>query len=377
MNIKKDILHVIPSLNPKYGGPSFTVTEIASITVDKKHQFQIEMLTQSLEGDSVVFPENNKVVVGIEKSKSKIDLYLGLPIYRALNKILPQNKPSIVFGHGIWHPANHWTARYARQNNIPYILHSHGMLEPWALSHHAWRKKFAGLIYQNQDIGSADVLIASSIVDYENLRRLGYKHPIAIIPHGVKKTEVKQEFLEDTYDKSSLRTVLFLSRIHPKKGVLELVESWGKLKRVGWKLLIAGPDDRGHKAVVQSRIKQLHLEDSIHFLGELEGQDKWREYHNADLFVLPTYSENFGMVIVEALSCGTPVITTKGTPWADLEKFECGWWIDMNIESITECLNSAMSLPDYDRKLMGERGAAYVKSFNWDAIALQFIDLYK
>src|SRR5208282_2025230 len=138
---------------------------------------------------------------------------------------------------------------------------------------------------------------------------------------GGQRSEVRGQ-------KPEIRTVLFLSRIHPKKGLLDLVEAWAGIQRpeaggqwsaVGgqpkWRVVVAGGDENGHLAEVKAEIRKQKLESSFEFIGEVADEMKWDLYQSADLFVLPTKSENFGIVIAEALACGVPVITTRGTPW--------------------------------------------------------------
>jgi glycosyltransferase involved in cell wall biosynthesis len=119
------------------------------------------------------------------------------------------------------------------------------------------------------------------------------------------------------------------------------------------------------------------LDASVVFAGAVAGAQKAALYRDADLFVLPTFSENFGLVVAEALSYGVPVITTRGAPWADLETHGCGWWIDTGVEPLVAALRAATALTDSERQAMGERGRAYVQRYDWDAIAAQTLALYR
>ena len=114
------------------------------------------------------------------------------------------------------------------------------------------------------------------------------------------------------------------------------------------------------------------------FVGSVDGAEKAALYHSADLFVLPTFSENFGVVIAEALACGLPVITTKGAPWQGLETHLCGWWVDVGVEPLVDALQRAFRTPDSELKAMGERGRVYAEnSFAWPKIAEQTLDVYR
>ena len=140
---------------------------------------------------------------------------------------------------------------------------------------------------------------------------------------------------------------------------------------------LVGPDDRGHLLEVEKLAKEMGLMGSIEFIGEVNGARKDQIYREADLFVLPTYSENFGLVIAEALSYGIPVITTRGTPWSSLLKYNCGWWIDIGVNPLATALSSAMALTDQDRLRMGSNGRNYIQSYDWDAIAMSMEQTYR
>lgn len=247
------------------------------------------------------------------------------------------------------------------------------MLEPWAVNHRAWKKRLAWWLYQRRDLQTARVLHATAAQEADNLRRLGLSQPIAVIPNGIDlPTGVEHRRLTE-----GRRVALFLSRIHPVKGLLNLVEAWRLVRPAGWRLLIAGPDEDGHRAVVEQRIRAAGLTDDCEFVGPVEGQRKTELYRMAHLFVLPSFTENFGVVVAEALSYGLPVITSRGTPWADLESFGCGWWVETAPESLAVALRAAKDLSDEERVAMGERGRTYVRRYNWDAIANETLSLYR
>src|SRR5205085_480101 len=148
-------------------------------------------------------------------------------------------------------------------------------------------------------------------------RGLGFDNPIAIIPNGVA---LPHHPIERPDVMAGPRTALFLSRIHPKKGLLDLVEAWDLVRPAGWRVEIAGHDDDNHQAAVETLIERKGLREVFFFSGEVSDVDKWLVYGRAELFILPTRSENFGIVIAEALGSGLPVITTKGAPWASLNE---------------------------------------------------------
>jgi len=366
--------HLVPGLCPSAGGPSRSVVQLCTALADIDN-LRVSLLSQSLsiKIDSVQIPSKFQTLIGATSSSAS--LALGIPFRKLLLDSLLIVKPDILHSHGIWHSCNHWCSYISRSNKIPLIIQPHGMLEPWALSYRSLKKRFAMKLYQKRDLDSASLYIATSEQEAQSIRKFGIKQPIAIIPNGVpqnfpsKITRLKKS-------NSDFRTLLFLSRIHPKKGLINLIEAWTILKPKNWRLVIAGPDENDHLAEVFAAARLNKVENTIEYIGEIDDFFKSDIYFNSDIFVLPTFSENFGIVVAEALAHGLPVITTRGAPWHDLELFRCGWWIDIGVDPLVSALREAMSLTDSERIAMGIRGRTYVKRYNWNTIALQTAHVY-
>ena len=153
---------------------------------------------------------------------------------------------------------------------------------------------------------------------------------------------------------------------------------WAAVRPIGWELLITGPDECGHLAQARSLVHRLSLEEKVRFRGEVWGDPKLELFFSSDLFVLPSFSENFGLVIAEALACGVPVITTRATPWKDLEDYRCGWWIEVGVDPLIYALKSALAMPRRQLQEMGRRGYALVKrKYDWDRIGEQMVEVYQ
>ncbi len=335
----------------------------------------MRLLTQGLHQEVGQLPAMSEEVLEVALGKSNLALRLGLPLCRLLRQEVQRSPPVLLHDHGIWSPANHYAAITARKLNVPFLVHPRGLLEPWALEYRGWKKRLALRLYQRRDLESAALLFATAEQEAESIRRLGLRQPVAVIPNGI------QTDLEET-DKPSrmsrhVRNALFLSRIHSKKGLINLIQAWGRLRPMNWRLCIAGPDEGGHWAEVLAEARKAGIEQSIEYLGEVVGAEKARAYRNADLFVLPTFSENFGVVVAEALSYGLPVITTKGAPWGDLVRHSCGWWIDIGVEPLAAALKHALGLSDEERGDMGKRGRIYAQRFGWNDIAKQTVEVYR
>ena len=218
------------------------------------------------------------------------------------------------------------------------------------------------------------MLHATSEAEVESIRRLGIRTPVALVPNGVDVPEVLP-----TRNRGETRRALFLSRLHPKKGLPLLVEAWARVRPAGWELVLAGPDDgSGHRAHVEALVGAAGLADIVSFTGTVSDADKWTLYRTADLFVLPTHSENFGLVVAEALGAGVPVLTTTGAPWRELVALGCGWQADITVDFIAAALAQATQTPRDRLDEMGVRGQTLVRSrYGWDGVAGQMKAVYE
>jgi glycosyltransferase involved in cell wall biosynthesis len=279
----------------------------------------------------------------------------------------------IVHDHGIWLHMNHAVARAARRLRMARIVSPRGMLQDWSMRYRGWRKRAAWLSYQASDLREASAFAATSREEAQALRAAGLRQPVAVIPNGVNVPAACA-----TFDGATPRIALFLSRIHPKKGVVELVQAWASAAPRGWQLVIAGNDEGGHVEVVRRAIAAARCEDSIRIAGPVEGAVKERWLRDARLFVLPSHSENFGIAIGEALAHGLPVITTRGTPWQALIARRCGWWIDIGAQPLAAALSEATAMDDAALRDMGLRGRAFIaEEFSWDVVATRHAVFYR
>lgn len=371
------VIHTVGSLRKSAGGPTRTVTALCGEL--GKLGARVDLLSQDYRGapdDEPVLPPADRVSTRLAAAyRLPKTRFIFSPSFRSL--LRQRCRPSsgvIVHDHGLWLPTNHAAAAVARQLDIPLMVSTRGMLEPWALSYRAWKKRWAWRLYQRRDLQSARVLHATAEREAENLRRLGLRQPIAVIPNGVDFPVLP----ERSRRPESPRIALFLGRIHPVKGLVELVEAWRIARPAGWKAILAGPNEGGHRRVVEEAIGRAGLENCFEWVGAVDGEDKMALYRRADLFLLPSFTENFGVVVAEALACGVPAITTKGTPWEGLLTHRCGWWIDIGVEPLAAVLREAMNLPPDTLRDMGQRGRVYVEQhFGWPGIAQQMLSVYQ
>ena len=284
--------------------------------------------------------------------------------YHFITALCNTKKIDLIHIHGMWTPILAVAAFVAKKKSLPLVISAHGCLEPWALQNKGWKKRLALWMYQGAILHSASLLVATAPQEMESLRKMGLHQPIAVIPNGVDIEEAPPSIKD-----SPIKTFLFLSRIDPKKGLLDLVEAWCTIRRPDWCIVIAGPDQDGYQAIVENLIQLKGLEAEIKFIGLVQGARKKECFESASIFILPTYSENFGLVVAEALSNNLPVITTTGAPWQELIEHQCGWWVDPGVKGISEAMVKAMDCDPKELEIMGSRGRQLViNKYSWDTI---------
>ena len=210
---------------------------------------------------------------------------------------------------------------------------------------------------EDQHINNSKLIRATSELEAESIKRLGFKNPVAIIPNSLKIPELAFEKKKTKY------TLLFLSRLHPLKGLEILINVWARLekKHPNWCLKIVGIDQNNYEQYLKNLSKTKKIKN-IFFLGAIFGKDKENIYRNSNLFILPSYTENFGLVVGESLLQETPVITTKNTPWNIIEQYKAGWCISLDEKNLYNCMDEAMNMRPEDLREMGKNGRNFIKN---------------
>jgi len=350
------LVHVVPRIDQEASGPSYSVPRLCESLAALGHDVELSCLAArgSIAGVHLDLHRQWPVLSRFEISTSH-----ALALRRKASEV------DIVHNHSLWSMVNVASGWAVPGRRAKLVTSPRGTLSAWALGRARHAKRVLWPL-QRRALDRADLLHATSEVEYEEIRALGLKAPVAIIPNGVDLPNLPSARL-----KSELRTLLFLSRIHPIKGIDRLLHAWQRLQHehCGWRLVIAGHGAAEYERSLRELATKLKLE-RVTFSAPLYGKDKSAAYFGADLFVLPTHSENFGMVIAEALAHACPALVSRGAPWSRLASEDCGWWVGNDVESLTNSLYSAMCLPQGDLEEMGRRGRLWMESeYGWESIA--------
>ena len=365
---------------------------------------------------------------------------------------------TIVHIHGLWSPILHKVSNWAHCSGAKVVWSTHGMTAPWSMAHKRWKKLIPWYLYQKRDLARAAFIHCTVEKEADWNHALGFPRT-CVVPLGTHLPAAnvghRLEVIGHTADDSSLVgrddpiaphgrgrspsaprsdeasdptkpfTILFVGRIYPVKGLVNLINAVAKLPRSGWQLRIVGPDQANHKSELLSLCNTLNLSvldettiikdengraclpqtaenkkgdhhsspspstftspPSVVFTGPKFDADLASEYDSCSILVLPSFTENFGATVVDALAHCKPVITTKGTPWQDLLDYNCGWWIDIGVEPLIAALREAMGLhsststSNFDSlREMGLKGHALVYTkYTWKAVGEKMLKSYQ
>lgn len=298
---------------------------------------------------------------------------------RWLYATVRRREAGIVHSHGMWQMNAVYPGWAVRNSAAALVVAPRGTLSPWAMRSGSRFKRIFWPAIQRPALRQVACWHATADAEGNEIRRLGFRQPIAVIPNGVDLPPVPNPRPENDY-----RTLLFLGRIHPKKGIDILIDAWRLVQDrfPHWRLVIAGKEgnqgqvQRGYLEALRRRAAARGAV-RVAFAGELLGRVKRDAYAAAELYVLPTHSENFGLTVTEALAAGTPVITTTGAPWRGLEIRQAGWWIAPGAEALAACLSEALAVSPARLREMGARGRRWMATdFSWPDIGRRMAHTY-
>lgn len=369
------IIEVVPAISEEGSGPSYSVTRLCKNLIDLDYDVKLVALDWAPLTDPPPFLKAFPIGLGPRR------LGRSPAMYRWLRDQCSSGHVAVIHNHGMWQMNAVYPTWASRGTNVKVVFSPRGAFSSWAMQHGSSVKRLFWPFLQKPALARATCFHATAESEYEDVRRLGFRQPVAVLPNGIDLPVLVRDKSARTGAK---RTLLFLSRVHPIKGIELLLNAWQRIQVIfpDWQLRIVGSDDgyhgsTGYSDKLAEMARRLGLRD-VEFSGALYSMDKYDAYLDADLFVLPTFSENFGMAVAEALAHGTPAIVTKGAPWSGLAAQQSGWWIDSGTEPLIGCLTEAMSLSPTQLAVMGRRGREWMgRDFSWQGIGAKMAETYR
>ena len=351
-------------------------------------------LFQSVRGlaKAVAFTKASVRVFGIRDKQSALDSQEWRPLsvqtfrpqlraWGYANQLVPAMLGAdldVLSVHGLWKYCSVASRRWHQRTDCPYVIHPEGMLEPWALRNARWKKRIAGLLYENQHLREAACLRALSEAEADSIRAYRLRNPICVIPNGIDLPDLSESNAKIQWEKR--KTLLYLGRLHPKKNISNLIHAWneifnsqrGSCER--WVLAIAGWDQGGY----ESELKRIARGASVVFLGPRFGREKSECYRACDAFILPSLSEGLPMTVLEAWSYAKPVLMTPECNLPEGFSARAAFQIGPRPEEIAAGLKQLVEMSDHDRSAVGTRGRTLVATkFSWPRIGEQMRAVYE
>lgn len=382
------VLHVIPSISSKLGGPTQVVLNLVRALQTEGINIEIATTNDDIEGVIAEVPLCQRVE------------YKGVPVlFFPRSARMKEFLPSISFSRWLWQNIhnydildNHYLFSYlptcaaliARWQRVPYTVRTMGQLAPWALAQSKLKKQIYSNIFESHNLANAAVVHSTSVGEMEDTIRFGVKPPKVVLPLGVepsvKIADAKHQIRQRYHISEQVPMVLFLSRLHYKKRPELLIQALSHLavQQQQFHLILAGSGEPEYVQFLHEMVASLNLTEQTSFVGFVSGYDKDLLLQGSDLFVLPTYSENFGVALAEAMVSGLPVVTTPGAQIApEITQANAGIIVEGEIEGLQTAIAHLLNSPQLRHEL-GENGRLYaLQHYSWPAIAKKLVSVYQ
>lgn len=378
------IVHIISSLDARSGGPPIVVTRLAAAQAGLPDT-EVHILAYPSDHDLDLSdtPHSGKLKIHHAPQCGPLEKVTGKAAADTLDTLIRDHGVQLVQLHGMWEGLIRACAARARKRGLPTVLTPHGMLDPWALTQSRLKKRVALALGYQRMIHAAGAMHAISRFEADCIKRYGYKGRVEVVPNGVQPEEIEPipqpgrfraahpELAEDPY-------ILFLSRLHPVKGLDILGEAFERVAKEdsNVRLVVAGPD-YGSEAGFRQQIRGAGLDSRVHVVGPLWGPAKFEAMRDAACFCLPSEHESFGLVIAEAMAVQTPVVVSMGCNFPEVGEAGAGTITRREPRPIAEAILEILRDPSLASE-MGRRGRRLVLDrFTWPRAAEQSLALYR
>ncbi|QHU99004.1 glycosyltransferase [Synechocystis sp. CACIAM 05] len=382
------VLHVIPSIAAVRGGPSKAIIEMAKSL--QNAGCEVDIATTNDNGGTLLdvplgtLQEYQGVPVRFfGKFSSEIpairEFTFSAPFTRWLWKNI--SKYDLLHVHAIFSYPSTVAMAIARLKSVPYIVRPLGQLCQWSLQQSQRKKQIYLDLIETANLNHAKAIHFTSDAEYAEAQELGLKAPGVVIPHGLSVTpripHAHLQLRQWLHLPEDEPIILFLSRLHPKKGLEVLIQALARLVDEQFTFVIAGSGDPDYEMSLRQLINESGLGKRTRMLGFIEGEKKDILLQGANLFALTSYSENFGVAVLEALAAGLPCIVTPGVALSEVVKQQdLGMVPEMDEAAITIAISSCLNQPEMIQE-MGDRARQFIgQNYTWDRIAANLVEMY-
>jgi glycosyltransferase involved in cell wall biosynthesis len=365
------IAQIVPSLEEKHGGPSKSVRRLAATLSRFGHE--VDLLATRPGNETAATEDGRLRVLQFRRDRPEF-----LCASADLQDHLRQHAYDCLHHHALWLRTLHYACRAAHTTGARLVISPRGMLSDWSWRHRRWKKWLAARLVHPGAFAQAQGWHATSAAEADDIRRRGFAQPVCVAPNGVEVPSAEEltrahEVWTQLCPAVAERPVaVFYSRFHRKKRLLELIDLWIDVAPKEWLLLVAGIPQ---EYTVESLTAYVQRRSAQERIVVFDGSDRPPPYGVASLFLLPSHSENFGMVVAEAMAWGVPVLVTDSTPWAELSEQNAGWCVPW--ENYGPALRQAIAESTDRLEQRGARARDWVLArFSWEQAVRPLTEFY-
>jgi glycosyltransferase involved in cell wall biosynthesis len=383
------VLHVIPGIASRYGGPSAVIFPLCE-ALNRLPGVEVEIATTDADGAGRKLDPASLPSSPVPLHLFPRDFSERWKFSRGLARWLWRHARDydVLHVHALWSFSTTAACAAARRHGIPVVLRPCGMLSAYTWGRSAPLKQLYWLGVERRNLAGARWIHATSTEEAREVTALGLPGPdrTVVIPNGIDESawtvERRPDYLRQRCGpRAGDRPItLFLSRLHPKKGIVDyLLPAFARMKSDAFLAIAGGPDEHEprYEFQIRAEIKRLNLSDRVAMLGPVPPEERWWLYDGAAAFVLPSHSENFGIVVIEAMARGVPVVVSEAVQAGEhVRQSQAGHVVPLQTDSVASVLQKLVARENGTME-MGKRGQEYVRSrLGWPAIAGQVAQAY-